>query len=498
MIQGTKIVNCEEMRRIEALCPAKGMTIASLMDRSAEALLGVMLHWFELSGAPKEIVLLVGKGNKGGDALSLGVLLLEKQFRVSAILVYPTHQLSSLCKNRLEQFHLAGGSFHPLHLEKVASTSLIIDGIVGTGFHGKPDALINQAIEWAHRQESPILSIDIPSGLDGSTGAVETVAIHATITCCLGLPKIGCFIGQGWNHVGELLTCDIGIPAEIVSHAVPTALLLKKESLQLPSILRSRHKYEAGYVLGVSGSPTMPGAPALSSLAALRSGAGIVRLFIQPDTSPAHLAPEVIQESVDLKRIEEEQERAHALFIGPGLGRSPDVAKTLKKLLPRLKKPTIFDGDALYHLAILSKIDLPEGSILTPHYGEMTRLLGGPPTLESCQQWVEKHNATVILKGGPTLIFHPKRHPLIVTAGDPGMATAGSGDILTGIAAALLAQMSAQNMPLDQVAPLAVYLHGRAGQLAAEAHTSYSMIASDLINHLPQAFAELLDDNKCY
>ena len=204
------------------------------MDRAAEALLAVVNDWFDLSGASKEVVLLVGKGNKGGDALSLGSLLLQQQFKVSAILVYPMNELGALCKARLEKYKQTGGSIHPLHMEKVISAPILIDGIVGTGFEGVPDESISNAITWANAQDAAILAIHIPSGLNGTTGVVETVAISATITCCLGLPKIGCFIGQGWDYVGALLTCNIDLPAEIVAHANSTALLLKKESLRLP------------------------------------------------------------------------------------------------------------------------------------------------------------------------------------------------------------------------------------------------------------------------
>ncbi|MBP7074092.1 MAG: NAD(P)H-hydrate dehydratase [Rhabdochlamydiaceae bacterium] len=482
MIQGTKVVTCEEMRRLEKLC-----SVEELMDHAARALFAVIQNWFELSGAPKEVVLVVGKGNKGGDALSVGILLLQKHYLVSAALVYPESELTPLCKSRLDQFKKAGGAIHPLHKDKEVFTSLIVDGIVGTGFHGAPDEILTHAIHWTNAQTAPILAIDIPSGLDGTTGRVEKVAIHASITCCLGLPKIGCFIGNGWDHVGALLTCEIGIPPDILSQAQSTALLLKKDPLQLPAILRSRHKYEAGYVLAVSGSPEMPGAAALSTLAALRSGAGVLRLFTEADISTAIFAPEVIRETIDLTRIEEEQKQADALFIGPGLGRTRQTQKMFQKLLARLTKPTVIDGDGLYHLSLMGSFTLPQGSILTPHHGEMTRLLGGPPTLDACQRWALKHSVTVILKGAPTILFHPQRHPLIVTAGDPGMATAGSGDVLTGICAALLAQ----KMPPDQAAPLAAYLHGRAGELAAEELSSYCMIASDIIQFLPKAFADL-------
>ncbi len=482
MIQGTKVVTCEEMRRLEKLC-----SVEELMNHAASALFAVIENWFELSEASKDVVLVVGKGNKGGDALSVGTLLLQKSYRVSAVLVYPEKELTALCKGRLDQFLKAGGTVHPLHREKDALTSLIIDGIVGTGFHGAPDGQLTQAIHWTNSQNAPILAIDIPSGLDGTTGIVETVAIHASITCCLGLPKIGCFIGNGWDHVGALITCEIGIPPDILSQAQSTALLLKKDPLQLPIIVRTRHKYEAGYVLAISGSPQMPGAATLSTLAALRSGAGIVRLFTETDTSTATFAPEIIREQIDLSRIEEEQTRADSIFIGPGLGKSPQTQKMFQKLLPRLTKPTVIDGDGLYHLSLMENFTLPHGSILTPHHGEMTRLLRGAPTLDACQRWAQKHSVTVILKGAPTILFHPQRHPLIVTVGDPGMATAGSGDVLTGIVAALLAQ----KLPPDQAAPLAAYLHGHAGELAAQELTSYCMIASDIIQFLPKAFEDL-------
>lgn len=468
----TKVVTCQEMQRIEKLCAST----SELMDRAAEALLNIVLPQ-----APKDVVLLVGKGNKGGDALSLGALLLQQNIPTRALLIYPENQLNSLCAERLEKFKRMGGAVHSFH---PATTSFIVDGLLGTGFRGVPEAPITAAIQWANSQNSPVLAIDVPSGLDGSTGEVPTIAIQATFTCSLGLPKIGCFVGQGWNHVGTFLHRDIGIPHEVVSQATPTALLLNPSSLYLPPIKRTRHKYEAGYVLGISGSLEMPGAAALSSLATLRSGAGIVRLFTHADTPSALLAPEVIRETFDLNRIEEEQKRASALFIGPGLGRSSEVRKWMQKLLPRLTKPAVIDGDGLYHLCY----PLPSHSILTPHSGEMTRLLNAPPTLDNCQQWVETHRTTLILKGAPTFLFHPAKQPLIITAGDPGMATAGSGDVLTGITAALLAQ----KMLPEHAAPLAVYLHGRAGELAAAQRTSYSLIASDLIYFLPQAVAELL------
>lgn len=312
MIEGTKVVTSEEMQRLDVAAQASGTSPETLMDHGAKSIVSVII---DLLKKPSPVLLLVGRGNNGGDALTIGTILLQRNYPVFAKLVYPENALSSRCKKRLDQFKQAGGVVYTDQL-----FSLIVDGIVGVGFHGVADVPMQQAIEWANAQEAPILAVDLPSGLDGTTGMAQT-AIRATITCCLGLPKLGCFIGQGWDHVGTLLTCDLHLPSSALKEAKPAALLLKNETLRLPPILRSRHKYQTGYVLGIAGSPEMSGAAALASLAALRGGAGIVRLFTQHPISYARFAPEIICETINEARIEEEMERASSLFLGPGLGR---------------------------------------------------------------------------------------------------------------------------------------------------------------------------------
>jgi NAD(P)H-hydrate epimerase len=231
----------------------------------------------------------------------------------------------------------------------------------------------------------------------------------------------------------------------------------------------------------------MPGAAALATAGVLRSGAGIVRLFSMPGTPSDQLLAEVIHEKYDLKKIQEESKRAAAYFVGPGFGRGPADIKILGQLLPSLRLPTVLDADALYFLAKNPSIKLPKHAILTPHHGEMEKLLKKKPSLKNCQAYAEKHKTTLVLKGAPSIIFHPGKKPLVIAHGDPGMATAGSGDVLTGILAGLLAQ----KMPPDEAAALGVYLHARAGEIAALNLTSYCMIASDILKYLPQAFFSL-------
>jgi hydroxyethylthiazole kinase-like uncharacterized protein yjeF len=173
--------------------------------------------------------------------------------------------------------------------------------------------------------------------------------------------------------------------------------------------------------------------------------------------------------------------------VGPGLGRTPEIETLLKQLLPTLRLPAVLDADALYFLAKNPSWKIPNRSILTPHHGEMEKLLRKKPTLKACQAYVEKHKTTLVLKGAPSIIFHPGKKPLVIAHGDPGMATAGSGDVLTGILAGLLAQKMA---PQDAAA-LGVYLHARAGEIAALNLTSYCMIASDILLCLPEAYAGL-------
>jgi NAD(P)H-hydrate epimerase len=486
ILEGQKIATANEMARVEKLAYSQGHSDAQFMDNAADAIAEILEAYIEKYGLEKHVLLLTGKGNNAGDAFTAGLRLLENKFSVAAFPLYPREACSPLCQQRYEQFEKAGGKIHPVGTFTFGSKGVILDGIVGTGFQGKAEGILKSAIIQANQSKLPILAIDIPSGVNGNTGEVGSVAINAAQTIYLGLPKIGFFIGNGWDHVGELVQADFGLPAKFTDQAQAEAYLLNEQNLFLPPIKRSRHKYEAGYVLGVAGSKAMGGAALLSSLAALRSGAGIVRLFHAPDMHESAFPLELIKEVCDQDRILEECKRAASLFIGPGLGRTKEVKKILKQLMPQLNLPAVCDADALF---FLDECDLPKNCILTPHRREMERLLSGQPvSLSQCQAYAEQKNATIVLKGGPSFVFHPRTRPLVVARGDPGMATAGTGDVLTGVIAA----MAAQKCDLRTAAALGTYLHGVAGEMAALDKTSYSMIASDVIDSLPHAIARLI------
>ncbi|MBY0530176.1 MAG: NAD(P)H-hydrate dehydratase [Rhabdochlamydiaceae bacterium] len=501
MIEGIKVVTALEMSRIEGMAYAEGAVETEFMENAGKAIAQITEDFLRVNGLPKVVTLLVGKGNNGGDAYVAGRHLIERGHTVFAYHIYSLDTCGPLCRAMHERFTQAGGKVHFVRNEQAfhfEPQGMILDGLVGTGFHGKAEGVLAQAIVAANECHLPIIAIDIPSGVNGNTGAVETVAIHADLTIYLGLPKIGFFIGDGWNYIGQLQGACFGLKDSYIESAKAEGYLFPEEMIHdmLPPMHRTRHKYESGYVLGIAGSLEMPGAALLASTAALKSGAGIVRLFY-PQGMEVELsaAPyELIREAWDREddgRIQQEAARAKAAFIGPGMGRDKESKKAIKMLLSHLKIPCVIDADALYFLGESPSWKLPEHSVLTPHHGEMKQLLSGlkgrdPFTFSDVQEYVEKSRVTLILKGAPTLIFYPGKKPMIVTCGDPGMATAGSGDVLTGMVAGLIAQ----GMDPWEGAILAVALHGKAGELAARELTSYCMTASDLLTYLPLAFGK--------
>ncbi len=468
MHEGYKVVSTQEMARVEATGDHE-----SFMREAGTKVALVVIHYIQQHDLPKKVTLLVGKGNNGGDAYAAGLRLLNDGFSVFA---YPLYEKVAPLNEKLrEVFRKQGGKF----TEKIEG--VLVDGLLGTGCQGRLEKKLKMLITLVNHSNLPVFSIDIPSGVHGSSGRVEDVAIQATATVTLGLAKMGLFIEEGWKYVGKLYIADFGLSQEKIAEAEDICYLPKK--LELPKVCRIRHKYEAGYVVGYAGSTLFRGAAKMAGLAALRSGAGMVRVFHSGDIGDT--SPELMTSQWCSTLWKKSLKKAKAVFIGPGLG---ECSKWLKAHVKECKLPCVFDADALQ-----KEMMYPKGSVLTPHRGEALRLFGLKTAHEEdlfarAIRYCNANRVTLVLKGAPTFIFGPDHKPVIIPRGDPGMATAGSGDVLTGMIAAFFAQGSSSY----EAAILAVTLHAIAGEYSAKDQTSYCMTAMNLIERLPSAFKALL------
>lgn len=496
-----KVVSAQQMAHLESLAFHDGASESEFMEEAGAGIALIVHDYVENHDMDKYVLLLCGKGNNAGDAYVAGCHLLDLGYEVHALQLVPISQCSPLCQGNHHRFVTTGGMVREAgHAHEIAfpSHGIIVDGIFGTGFKGQVKEPFDAIIALANKSKLPIIAVDIPSGLNGTTGQVEGECIRATETGFLGLPKTGFFLRDAWNYVGKLRYVDFGLAADYIEDFDAEMVMIDSELVKpmLPEIKRNQHKYERGLVVGLTGSPGMPGAAILSTLSALSAGAGIVRL-LHPDGMQAELSasPEeiikVAYKPHDFDGILLELNKAAACFVGPGIGRTESTLEMLQYVLPRIEVPCVVDADALTLLAGHS-MKLPSRTLLTPHHGEMQRLLGkkehvvvDATFLKECGEYAKAHQVTLVLKGGPTFVLEEGFPYFVNSSGDPGMATAGSGDVLTGMLAALLAQKLS---PLD-AARLGVYLHGLAGEHAALELTSYCMLASDIIQHFPEAFS---------
>ncbi len=487
-----KVVDAKEMKKIESLALKEGFLEEEFMLKAGLHIANLVMHYAKKYHLEKKVILLIGKGNNGGDGYVAGSHLLENGFNVTAFHLCSLENSSPLNQFFCQKFQKQNAQVTFLKDKKdfqLPEKGILLDGILGTGFRGTLDPFFCEIISLANASRLFRLSIDIPSGLDGSTGKVCSTAIKADVTAYLGLPKTGFFFQQGYNYTGHLEHVDFGLKEKYINQAEETAILYDSKSLHFPEIVRTRHKYQAGYVLTVAGSPQMRGAAKLCTMASLRAGAGIVRLFHHGDNG-YNLDPEVICCPYEEKVFQEEVQRATAICIGPGIGRNVK-SDFLSFLLGFKDISFVLDADALFFLSENENVSLPKNCIITPHEKEMLRLLKkdySENLLEESQKYAEKKGCTIVLKGAPTLLLQPGKKAVIINKGDPGMATAGSGDVLTGIIAGLLAQ----KMSCYDAALLGVYLHGSAGEIAAKEKTSFCMVASDILDSLPKAFKACL------
>lgn len=494
-IFGDPIVYGSHLRDIEKLSIDQGASEESYVWNVGLAISEQIDSIISSLGKEKSAILLLGKGNNAADALAVGCHLRELGFGVYAYSLFPKSVFSPLCKKIFLRFQKKGGRL--LHTEQLSfeESGCIIDGIFGSGYHTKNlRAGITKVIIAANHSKVPIFSIDIPSGLQGDTGVAANSCIQADYTFYLGFPKIGFFIQDGYNYIGKLIPIDFGLEKKFEEKLRPVGKLINEKQVPslLPIITRNRHKYEAGYVITIGGSVGMEGAGILSAISALKVGAGISRLFSSSVNREMPL--EILQSLREKADILQEGKRCNAAIIGPGLGTDSYDEALLQDILHKLEAPLIIDADGINLCARHALHSFTKRTIFTPHHKELLRLLHKEEThpsllLQHCQDFVDKYDCVLVYKGAPTWIFCKNLPAIVITRGDPGMATAGTGDVLAGIIGGFVAQ----GLALYNAAVLGVYLHGIAGEIAASEKTSYSVIASDLIVALPAAFFSLYD-----
>lgn len=488
------ILCASEMQRIDQLaCQASADGALSFMEAAGLAIAQHLIHVLQPMNISKVIVF-IGKGNKGGDALVAGRHLLNHQFQVIALLTHPLEACSPLSQRQGNRFVQAGGQLQDLSSMPLLHQAhwAILDGLLGTGARGAATGKILEAIEQINLSHRPTFSIDLPSGVDGDTGEVGSAAVMATQTLYLEFPKLGCFLGQGWNHTGQLIPLKFGLP-EPYKHAIEVKahwLASLPSHLPLPPLKRNQHKYEMGYVLGCAGESGLSGAPVLAGKAALRTGAGLVRIIypLLQERYYQHREHDLIYSPCSTRLLKNEFLRAKAIYLGPGTTGKYSERRLCRWVLHKAKElPMVIDASLIPYLPN----PLPSRCVITPHHKEFERLVGPYSGLSAGITWSLSSGATLLLKGGPTFIFHPKRLPLVVGLGGPALAKGGTGDVLTGIICALLAR----GLDPWEAALFGAAIHAEAGRLAEQALSAYSLMASDLLDYLPSVLRALLKDS---
>jgi NAD(P)H-hydrate epimerase len=438
MAELAPLYTSEEMGAAEA-----GHDVAALMQRAGAAVAEELMHRFPDA---RRIVLHAGGGANGGDG-KIAAEILRAQGR-------------EIVDERPD---------------------IVIDALLGTGLKGEPREETSHLIEQINGGGAPVVAVDIPSGVNASTGEVAGVAVRADVTVTMHGPKVGLAIAPGRFLPGEVVVADIGLEPAETRHRLVTQEILRDVPRRSPR----DNKYTAGHVVVVGGSRGMTGAAALAARAAFRADAGYVTIAAPAESLP--VLETLVLEAVKrpLEEALEAAQRAKALAVGPGLGRGGEAKDLVRRILAEAGVPAVVDADALFEL---EAAEWPAPRVLTPHAGELARLLGRDSSeiaahrLASVQEAAERFNCVVVLKGEDSLVAAPGRGVLVSALGPPSLATAGTGDVLTGVTASFLAKA----MEPQRAAAAAC----AAQQLAArEAPQRYGLVASDVIEALPLALA---------
>ena len=494
-------LNAEQMRAVDAWAiEARGVPSLELMETAGSAVAEAAAK----TATSARAAVVCGKGNNGGDGLVAARALAEMGYEVEALLLWPPEDLSGDAKTNLERFPAARHASGDELAQALSGTSVIVDAIFGTGFSGEPRDPAAAAIEAINAAEAPVVAADIPSGVDASSGEVGGAAVQAELTVSFHAAKLGHWIAPGKRHSGRLRVVPIGIPEGAPAEA-EAGLIDPPVLALLPRRGAESTKFSSGQVVIVGASRGLTGAVCLSAGAAIRSGAGYATVAVPADLEQVFEVKLTEVMSVGcasregrLRRAASEQvlgvtEGAAAVVLGPGIGREDGTRDLVRELAQRIKAPLVIDADGLNAHAGRIKMlhDRGHPTVLTPHEGELARLLEvdseriKAKRLSSALEAARVSGAIVVLKGDDTIVTDGDRIA-VNRGGAPALATAGTGDVLSGMTGAILAR----GVEPFAAACAAVLAHTRAGQVAAERlGAAESVIAGDVVEAIPAGLA---------
>lgn len=511
------VVSSEEMRELDRLTIEKhGVASLTLMERAGRGVAEALLHRFGRV-AKKGVLIVAGKGNNGGDGLVVARHLKKKRIPCEVVLLArkeeisrdASHNLKTYLKAKGKLFEAPPGSLELLS-QRLKGKRLLVDAILGTGLKNEVSGFYAEVIHWMNASGLPVVAVDIPSGLDADRGKPLGVAVQAQMTVTFGHPKVGVVIYPGLSYAGQLVVVDIGIHPKARDEVSPKTELLEERDIGwlVPSRQPDTHKGSYGHLLVMAGSRGKTGAAILACRAAMRMGSGLVTLAAPRSLNTIFAGSLVEVMTEPLKDNSEEEiepltdqgwhrllDKKSALLFGPGIGVKESTRNALRWLLRNLDVPWVIDADGLNNLA--ADVERLRGAktppILTPHPGEMARLMGsdtatvGRDRVEAARTFARDHRCYVVLKGARTVMASLDGKVFINPTGNPGMASGGTGDVLAGMLAGLLTQ----GLEEEDALKLGVFLHGFVGDQAARARGEVGLIASDIIEGLPAGLREL-------
>ncbi len=500
--QATKLLD-------QAAIEYESITSLDLMERAAKSITNEIC---QMVSPEHRIYIFAGPGNNGGDALATARLLIERGYRPVTYLfnTLASHHLSSNCeinRRRLIEcsplgFHEITNSLRQFSPPSITPDDVIIDGLFGTGLKEPIEGGFATLVRYINDSKAFVISLDIPSGLysEWNQNNLDERIVHAHLTLTLQSPKLAFFFAENEKFIGKVRVLDLELhPQAIADIETPYHLITEADTAQrLHRRKRFSSKHNYGHLLLAAGQYSMTGAAILSARAALHSGAGLVtvhsprcsHLILQTAVPEAIYSPDKGENHIEQIPV---HPRYSAIAVGPGMGCNETTFATFSHLIQEAKQPLLLDADALNCIAQDTSIVrvLPSNTILTPHIYEFERIFGAENSDEirfkNLTYIAKKYDLIIALKGAYTTVALPDGTVYINTSGNPGMATAGSGDVLTGVIGSLLAQ----GYPPHEATIIGVYLHGLAGDLATKTHSEEYITAGDIIAHLGKAFKQI-------